>query len=131
MPDASAAILLFTDQDTDHRVAAARRILDADTAWIVPEHWHTEMFSAIRGLWLGKKLSDADAERAARTLARMVVGTTPTAPLLPRMWELRGNLTGYDAAYVATAENRDCTLVTADARIAKAGVARCPIQVIT
>lgn len=131
VPDASAAALLFADQAADPRTTRARELLDADPAWIVPEHWHTELFSAIRGLWLGKKLDDAHAQRAAATLATMVVGTTRTAPLLPRMWELRSNLSAYDAAYVATAEDHDCALITADVRIAKAGVARCPVQIIT
>lgn len=127
---ASAAILLFTDQDTDPRVESARQVLLADPAWIVPEHWHTEMFSAIRGLWLGKKLGDGQAERATKALAQMTVGTTSTAPLLPRMWELRSSLSAYDAAYVAAAESHGMTLVTADARIARSGAARCDIHVI-
>ncbi len=46
------------------------------------------------------------------------------------MWQVRDNLSAYDAAYVAAAEVRDATLVTADARIARAGVARCPIRTI-
>lgn len=128
--DASAAILLFTDQDTDPRVETARHVLNTDPAWIVPEHWHTEMFSAIRGLWLGKKLGDGPAERATTALARMTVGTTSTAPLLSRMWELRSSLSAYDAGYVAAAESHGLTLVTADARIARSGVARCDIHVI-
>ncbi len=128
--DASAAALLFADPAADTRAKTARTVLEADPAWIVPEHWHTEVFSAIHGLWLGKKLDDAHAERATSTLARMVVGSTPTAPLLPRMWELRSSLSAYDAAYVAAAESHACTLVTADARIARSGAARCPVQVI-
>jgi predicted nucleic acid-binding protein len=47
------------------------------------------------------------------------------------MWELRSNLSTYDAGCVAVAEAHDVTLVTADARIAKAGVARCAVRVIT
>lgn len=130
VPDASAAALLFADEVADPRTRRARELLGADPAWIVPEHWRTEVFSVIRGLWLGKKLDDDHAVRAAVTLTRLVVATLPTAPLLARMWELRSNLSGYDAAYVAAAEDHGATLVTADARIAKAGVARCPIQVV-
>lgn len=98
---------------------------------IVPEHWHTEVLSVIRGLWLGKKLDGAHAERATATLARMVVGTISTSPLLPRMWEPRSSLSAYDAAYVAAAESRDCTLVTADARISRSGAAPCEISTIS
>lgn len=129
VPDASAAVLLFTNP-SDIRAAVAHNMLTADPAWIVPEHWHTEMLSAIRGMYLGNKLPGPDAERAVAALARMVVGTTPVAPLLPRMWELRSNLSAYDAAYVAAAESHGLTLVTADARIARSGAARCKIETI-
>jgi predicted nucleic acid-binding protein len=41
-------------------------------------------------------------------------------PLLPRIWELRDNLTAYDAAYVALAETLDAPLLTLDAKLASA-----------
>jgi predicted nucleic acid-binding protein len=44
----------------------------------------------------------------------------PHDVLLPRVWELRHNLTAYDAAYVALAEALDATLVTRDRRLAAA-----------
>ena len=44
--------------------------------------------------------------------------------------ELRGNLTVYDAAYVALAEALDAPLLTADARLAKTSGPRCPIEVL-
>lgn len=49
-------------------------------------------------------------------------------PLLPRIWELLGNLTPYDAAYVALAELADAVLVTADRRLARAARPRCRIE---
>ncbi len=52
------------------------------------------------------------------------------SPLLPRMWELRHNLTPYDAAYVALAELTGAVLVTGDERITVSPGARCEIQVI-
>ena len=45
-------------------------------------------------------------------------------------WELRDNLTVYDAAYVALAELLDVTLVTADGKLAKAAGPRCLIEVL-
>lgn len=44
------------------------------------------------------------------------------------MWELRGNVSGYDAAYIAAAESRDCSLVTADARLTRIGGLRCEVR---
>lgn len=128
--DASAAVLLFADQALDARVKAARSTLARDPAWLVTEHWKIEVFNTIRGLWLGRKLSDEQARHAVDRLPHMVVSVLSTDPLLPRMWELRTNVSGYDATYIAAAEAYDCTLVTADARLVRAGVARCPIEVV-
>jgi predicted nucleic acid-binding protein len=44
----------------------------------------------------------------------------PIAPLLPRIWTLRSNLTAYDAAYVALAEALEASLLTFDTRIQSA-----------
>ncbi|MBM3679021.1 MAG: type II toxin-antitoxin system VapC family toxin [Actinobacteria bacterium] len=51
-------------------------------------------------------------------------------PLLSRAWELRDNLRGYDALYVALAEALAGTLVTLDARLAKAPGIGCPVEVL-
>ncbi|MEZ5239295.1 MAG: hypothetical protein R2716_10245 [Microthrixaceae bacterium] len=50
--------------------------------------------------------------------------------LLGRVWELRANLTGYDATYVALAEALGAPLVTADGRLARASGPRCVITVV-
>ena len=50
-------------------------------------------------------------------------------PLLARAWELRDNLRGYDALYVALAEVLDATLLTLDARLASAPGVGCPVEV--
>jgi predicted nucleic acid-binding protein len=54
----------------------------------------------------------------------------PTAPLLPRGWQLRDNLTAYDACYIALAETLGCSLLTADTRLEWASGTGCPIEVI-
>ena len=50
--------------------------------------------------------------------------------LFDRIWELRGNLTACDPAYVALAEAIDCPLVTADARLSRAAGLRCAVTVV-
>lgn len=130
-PDASVTVLLLHgDPEADPRTTRATEILRADPAWIVPEHWRIEVLSATRGLLLGGKINSSDAEDAVRWLQEVTVATAPTGPQLPRMWQLRSNLLAYDAGYVAVAEAHQVTLVTADVRIQRAGVARCPVQVI-
>ena len=74
-----------------------------------------------------------DARRAALALADLGVlplRRTPHRPLLPRCWELRDNLTIYDAAYVALAEALEVLLLTGDGRLAKATGPTCNIEVL-
>jgi predicted nucleic acid-binding protein len=131
VPDASVVALLFSDPQADPRVEQATRILAGEPEWVVPEIWRTEVLSIFRGLRRGGKLTADDAERGLRWLQEITVVTAPTGPLLARMWELRDNLSAYDAGYVAAAESHQLTLVTADRRIAQAGVARCPVRLVT
>ena len=66
-------------------------------------------------------LADLDALRLERVAHR---------PLLRRCWELRDNVTVYDAAYVALAEMLDATLLTADERLTRAPLARCAFELL-
>ena len=63
-------------------------------------------------------------------LLALPIRVVPSAPLLPRVWELRHNLTVYDACYVALAEAIDQPLLTADRRLANAPGLRCEIEVL-
>ena len=54
----------------------------------------------------------------------------PVFSFLDRVWELRDNLSAYDASYVALAELLNCSLLTADARLSRAPGIRCPITVV-
>ena len=74
-----------------------------------------------------------DARRAALALADLAalpLRRTPHRPLLARCWELRDDLTIYDASYVALAEALDVTLLTGDRRLARATGPRCLIEVL-
>jgi predicted nucleic acid-binding protein len=53
----------------------------------------------------------------------------PHTPLMERIWDLKDNLTAYDAAYVALAEAPDAPLVTLDARLARASGVRAAVEV--
>lgn len=77
----------------------------------------------------GTVTSDA-ADEAVRMLVQLDPVVPLTRVLLPRMWELRANLTAHDAAYVAAAEAYDCALLTADARLARSPGIRCRLEVI-
>ena len=74
-----------------------------------------------------------DARRAALALADLTALPLRRAPhraLLARCWELRDNLTIYDASYVALAEALEVSLLTGDGRLARATGPRCRIEVL-
>ena len=124
--DASVLANAFTD---DGPIGArGRAVLGRDAHWVAPAHLPVEVFSAIRGRWLGGRISEHRAADALAALADAAINLVATTPLLARMWELRHNVTGYDAAYLATAEAFDCTLVTADARLARVPGLHCDVR---
>lgn len=108
---------LMVDALTDDGPAgnAALAALAADPYWAAPDHLRVEVTSAIRGRWLAGKLTDDRADAAVRTLNRLAIRYGSWDELADRVWELRRNVTPYDAAYLALAEARGCRLVTTDA----------------
>jgi predicted nucleic acid-binding protein len=88
------------------------------------------VISVVRKKTLGGKLSQARAAEIIGSLTTLVVEQVEIGMLVERIWELRENLTTYDAAYVAAAERMSCRLVTSDARMAKAPGIRCEVVVV-
>jgi predicted nucleic acid-binding protein len=124
--DASVAVTALTEPGSP-----AADLLSADDAiFQVPSIFDAEVLSALRGLVRGRKFDEAAAADLIVDLMVLPVDRWHLSPLLPRMWELRANLTPYDAAYVALAELTDAILVTGDERIRNAPATRCGIQVI-
>jgi predicted nucleic acid-binding protein len=115
----------------DGRGRKARGVLAGDPEWAVPEHWMAEVFSAVRGLERGNKISADSGRLAVTRLAQLAVDRVPLDELLDRMWELRPTVSGYDAAYVALAERRGLTLVTADGRLARAAMPYCRVELVS
>ncbi len=58
----------------------------------------------------------------------MTLARYPHTTLLPRIWELRQNVTAYDAAYIALAETLDAPLITTDAKLARASGIRTEVE---
>lgn len=110
--------------------ARARGELAADDRWAVPTHIFVEVMSVIRGRLLGRKITLERAEEAATALEELTVDNIDPARLVPRMWELRDNITAYDAACIAAAELLDCPLLTGDRRLARSRGVRCEIRVL-
>ena len=121
--DASAAILgLLNDGE-------ARAML-REGAVVCPHLADSEVTHALRSQVLRGDLGADDAGRAIETWGRLGVERIGVQGLLPRIWELRDNVSAYDATYVAVAEALEAPLVTADGRLARAPGPRCTISVV-
>jgi len=116
--DASAITLgLLNDGDARERLATAEIA--------VPHLADAEIASALRAQLHRGRIEERSARLALDRWARLGVRRYGIVNLLGRIWELRDNLTAYDAAYVALAEGLGCELLTADARIVAAPGPRC------
>jgi predicted nucleic acid-binding protein len=125
-----AAVLVNALVYADERGERGREVLAEDPEWVAPEPWKVEVFSVLRGLTLGGKITPGVGERGVSYLPRLGIETVGLDDLLRRMWQIRENVSGYDAAYVALAEARDLTLVTADATLAKAATSYCRVRLV-
>ena len=74
-------------------------------------------------------ISDDRAADARVDFAQLAVVRYPHVSLAGRMWELRHNVTAYDAAFVALAEALEAPLVTCDARLARAPSHKASVEV--
>jgi predicted nucleic acid-binding protein len=124
--DASVAVTALTEPGSP----AADLMTTDDAVFQVPSIFDAEVLSVLRGLVRGRKFDAAAATDLIADLMVIPVDRWHMSPLLPRIWELRDNLTPYDAAYVALAELTGTILVTGDERIKAAPGARCGIQII-
>ncbi len=95
-----------------------------------PDLVFIEVASVLRRLVRATTISTQQARTALLDLRSLPLVAVPHRPLLDRIWELRDNLTAYDATYVATAEALDATLLTTDGRLAAAPGPTCPIEVL-
>jgi predicted nucleic acid-binding protein len=89
-----------------------------------------EVLSALRGLVLGGNLSAGRAQDLLTDFGDLAIERWPFGDgLRTRTFQLRGNLSAYDAAYVALAEALACPLLTRDARLARSSGLHVPIEV--
>lgn len=116
--DASAAVdlLLLIEPQAS---AIAERILRPGETLHAPALLDAEVLQAIRRRLSRNVLGEERAGEAMADLLDLRLVRYPIPPLVERMWELRENLTAFDAAYVALAEALDAPLVTCDRKIAE------------
>jgi predicted nucleic acid-binding protein len=123
--DASVVVDLLTS--ADGRTRLHERLVDE--ALIAPDLLPIEVASALRGLNRGGLLSDDRLDRAASDLPRLRLELYASLPLVPRVLDLRHNLSAYDAAYVALAEVTRSALLTLDRRLARTAAKHCEVEV--
>ncbi len=116
--DASAVVDLLLGTDRGREVAA--RVADPTIGLHVPHLVDLEVAQALRRYARNKELESASALTALEDFRELDLTRHAHEPLLGRVWELRRNLTAYDAVYVALAEALDCRLLTCDAGLARA-----------
>ena len=98
---------------------------------LAPQLVDLEVVSVLRRLVLRREFPPSLAAASVRHLSELDITRVDHAPLLERCWELRDNLTPYDAAYVALAETVGAPLLTTDRRLAGASGPVCRIEILT
>ena len=126
--DSSAAVEWLLGRAAASVVAG--HLGNPDTSVHAPSLLGVEVASALRRLVLGGHMPPSRGETAIADLSATDTTLHDPTPLLPRAWELRANLSAYDAVYVALAEALEATLVTGDARIAGAPGVMAAVDVV-
>ena len=116
--DASTLVELILHTPTGEAVAA--RVSDPDEGLHVPHLADVEVVQALRRYVRHREIDAGAAAVALDDLRALDLQRHAHEPLLERVWELRDNLTAYDAVYVALAEALNAVLLTCDARLARA-----------
>ena len=127
--DASVVANALADDGADG--AAARAALRRAEPLAAPDLVDVETVSVLRRHWRAGDLTAQRFRRAIADLRDLAILRHPTLPFMQRAYELRANVTPYDAAYIALAEARNETLLTADTRLARSPGIRCKVVVVT
>lgn len=122
--DASAVVAMLLDEGAEG-TWAAEAMIGADL--VAPALMPFEAANVIRRQEMAGTVSSDQAAQAHADLLDLDVERWPYDLLAPRAWELRSNLSSYDASYVALAEALGATLITLDRRLARAPGPRCVV----
>jgi predicted nucleic acid-binding protein len=126
--DASVLVNALADDAADGQRARAELRAAGDLA--APDLVDVETIAVLRRHWLAGTLSARRFAAAIEDLEALAMDRYPTLGLLRRAYELRANVSAYDAVYVALAETLGCELLTTDARLANAPGKLCTVRVL-
>ena len=116
--DASAALDWLLQTPVGQRIET--RIFSRHESLHAPHLLDLEVAQVLRRLVRENVIPPPRADQALDDLRDLRLSRYPHFVLIPRIWQLRHNLSAYDAAYVTLAETLDAPLLTRDARLASA-----------
>jgi predicted nucleic acid-binding protein len=119
-----ASVLVAALVDTGPEGAWAESILARGSIY-APELAPAEATNILRRLEQAKHLTTAEANAAQEDLMKLNLELHPFQPFSDRIWELRHNVTSYDAWYVAVAEALSLPLATLDGPLSRASGPTC------
>ena len=125
-----ASVLANAIGDDEEAGRQTRELLSVHRELAAPDLVDVETTAVLRRRWLAGTISDERFEQAIEDLTDIPLARFPTLGLMRRAFELRANVTAYDACYVALAEALDWPLCTADRHLAHASGPRCTMQLI-
>jgi len=120
----SMAALLLDPEAGEHAVVRSAQLL-------APSVLPYEVANVLRRLHSMRRLAARHASQAFADFTGLDVELWDWSLITDRVWQLRANLSSYDAAYVALAELAAATLLTRDARLARAPGIRCAVEVFS
>lgn len=126
--DASAAVEILLQ--TPAGAAWSARLLAPEISLHAPHLLDVEVAQVLRRFVRRGEMTSSRAREALADLVDLPLARYPHDLLLPRAWELRENLTAYDAVYVALAELLGATLLTCDARLSNAPRHKARVEVL-
>jgi predicted nucleic acid-binding protein len=125
-----ASVLATALADDEEGGDEVRERLRRESRLAAPELVDLEVVSVLRRAARAGRLGERRAGQALADLAALPLRRAPHLPLLPRIWELRENLSSYDASYVALAEALGTVLLTTDAPLSRAPGLHCEVEVL-
>ncbi len=116
--DSSAVLEVLLRSQTGLEIE--KRIFSPQETLYAPHLLDLEVAQVLRRYCASGEMDAERGREALRDLADIPINRYPHDVFLPRIWELRPNMTAYDAAYVALAETLPAPLLTRDTRLASA-----------
>jgi predicted nucleic acid-binding protein len=120
--DANAVVAMLID---DAELGSVSRGMYTKHDFVAPDLLPYEFASVLRKLCRLGKVTPRAAEHALSDLRLIRLSAVPFDDIAERIWQLRDNLSAYDAAYVAVAELFGVALLTFDDRIRRAAGPSC------